>query len=527
MSDTESLQPPELNPYDVVAYPGSAFLATHPRCLAAIGILHGLEPAPVERCRVLELGCGDGANLVGMAYQLPHARFVGIDLAAAAVQRGRALAAELALDNVQLRVMDILAAATRPDRFDYIIAHGVWSWVPDHVREALLAACAALLEPSGIAFISYLAWPGNQLRDVLRQFLRRADDPAALPAVRIARARELLRALGGSLDSTDYFQQAMRRAARDLGEWPDGSLFHDLLADVNAAERVTDFAARARSHSLAFLGEAEYMAMCWRSDPMLTEARSLLAAAEARGILEKEQLLDELRCRRFRQTLLCRADRVRSSPTPARALRLAAATRLRPVGAVDLDSATIAEFRSPHDVAVRIDHPVAKAALLQLAREAPRLVPGAELLTNAREAAGRLSPDTVAADAEVLGSVLLALAGAGHAELSAWAPPFVLLAGERPRASALARLQLERGPRVTTLLHGMITVEDPLGGALLRLLDGTRSRDQLRAELERLTADGSLAVPGHPGEGTSLRERLAQGLEDSLAGLARLALIEA
>lgn len=515
------------NPYDVVDYAGGAATATHPRSLAAIGSLHGLEPAPVESARVLELGCGDGVNLIAMAYQLPAARFVGIDLAAAPIQRGRTLAAELALDHVELRVMDIVAAASQLDQFDYIIAHGVWSWVPERVREALLAACGSLLAPSGIAFVSYLALPGNQLRDVLRQFLLRADDPAAPPAARIARARELARALGGRVDSTDYFQQALRRAARELDEWPDGSLFHDLLASINAAERVSDFAVRAAGHGLAFLGEAEYKAMCWRNDPMLTEAGSLLAAAEERGILEKEQLLDELRCRRFRQTLLCRANIPRSSPTPARALRLAAATRLQPVGSVDLDSTAVAEFRSPHDVSVRIDHPVAKAALLQLSREAPRLVPGAELLAGARAAAGRLSPDTAAADAEVLGGVLLALAGAGHAELSAWAPPFALRAGDRPQASALARRQLDRGGRVTTLLHGMVAIEDSLGRALLRLLDGTRTRDQLLDELERLAADGLLEVPAAPGEARPARERLALGLEDSLTGLARVALLEA
>ena len=515
------------NPYDVVDYPGHAFPDTHPARLAAIGVLRGLEPTPVAGCRVLELGCGDGANLIPMAYQLPDARFVGIDLAAAPVERGRVLASALSLPNLELRVMDILAASTALGQFDYIIAHGVYSWVPEPVREHMLALCRLLLAPNGIAFISYLAHPGAQLRDVLRQSLLQYGSNAADPAVRIARARELARAFGGKLDSPDPFQQALRREARGLEEWADGPLYHDWLAPINAPMRITDFMAQASRHGLGFLGEAEYFAMCWRHDPLLAEARAELAAAEERDILLKEQLLDELRCRRFRQTLLCHDDVVRSAPSPDRVLRLAAASRLRPVAAPQLSDASVAEFRSPHDIAVRVDHPVAKAALVHLHRDWPRAVPGDELLAAARVASGRKGPETATADAEVLGSVLLACADAAHVELSAWRPPFVLAAGERPRASAVARAQLALGHQVTTLRHGTLSIEDPVGRALLVLLDGTRTRAQLVDELARLVGAGRLPVPAATTPADDLHGQLANGLEQSLLGLAQAPLLEA
>src|SRR5512143_3167530 len=118
MSEPQDLQSADRSAYDIVEYPGHAFLNTHPGRLAAVGVLRGLAPAPVEHCRVLELGCGDGANLVPMAYELPGATFLGIDLAASPIARAREFAVALGLGNVQLEVRDICAAAPDLGRFD-------------------------------------------------------------------------------------------------------------------------------------------------------------------------------------------------------------------------------------------------------------------------------------------------------------------------------------------------------------------------------------------------------------------------
>jgi hypothetical protein len=176
---------------------------------------------------------------------------------------------------------------------------------------------------------------------------------------------------------------------------------------------------------------------------------------------------------------------------------------------------------------VRVDHPVVKAALLRLYRNWPRAESVPALLAAARAACGRTDPATEAGDAEVLGSVLLTFAGTAHAELTAWSPPFVCSAGERPRASALARAQLAQGHNVTTLRHRQLEVQDALGVALLGLLDGTRTRVELVAELERLVVDGRLPPPPSEGATGDLRSRLADGLERSLTGLGRAALLEA
>src|SRR5512141_2176499 len=96
--------------YDAVSYPGGVFSQTHPDRLATIAALYGFPAAPPERCRVLELGCGDGGNLIPMAYVLPESTFLGLDSAGSAVARGREQIAALGLTNVTLEHVDLLDA---------------------------------------------------------------------------------------------------------------------------------------------------------------------------------------------------------------------------------------------------------------------------------------------------------------------------------------------------------------------------------------------------------------------------------
>src|SRR5262249_11327478 len=95
--------------YDQVPYKSHAFPFTHPRRLAAVArVATGIDAPPVAGCRVLELGCASGGNLLPMAAHLPEARFVGIDLSPVQIDAGIAAARALGLANIELRTMDIL-----------------------------------------------------------------------------------------------------------------------------------------------------------------------------------------------------------------------------------------------------------------------------------------------------------------------------------------------------------------------------------------------------------------------------------
>src|ERR1700722_11367903 len=148
-------------PDDETAYPTTAFRQTHPDRLATHAALFGLPFAPVAACRVLDIGCGDGANITPMAVAYPGSRFVGFDLSERAIERGREIIDALKLPNVRLETQDLATADFGAGRFDYVIAHGLYSWVPDSARGGLMASIRHHLGPHGIAFVSHNALPGG------------------------------------------------------------------------------------------------------------------------------------------------------------------------------------------------------------------------------------------------------------------------------------------------------------------------------------------------------------------------------
>jgi cyclopropane fatty-acyl-phospholipid synthase-like methyltransferase len=142
---------------DTVPYPTGSYSQTHPDRLATVATLLGLRPAPPGRCRVLEIGCGNGGNLIPMAYAMPESTFTGIDLAATPIAQGKALVEQVGLKNITLLQQDLTTYAPEREAFDYVIAHGVYAWVAPPVQDRLLAVCRAALAPQGVAFVSYNA----------------------------------------------------------------------------------------------------------------------------------------------------------------------------------------------------------------------------------------------------------------------------------------------------------------------------------------------------------------------------------
>ncbi|HET9699743.1 MAG TPA: class I SAM-dependent methyltransferase, partial [Burkholderiales bacterium] len=192
--------------YDSVDYPGHPYADTHPRALAAVGRLFGLATKYPSSCRTLEIGCGDGANLVAMAYGLPGSEFVGIDLSARAIAKAVELARSVEVANVHLLQADLMEADPRAlGAFDYVVAHGFYSWVPSPVRDRLMEVIARCPAPAGIAFVSYNAYPGFHLRQMLREMLLLHTRGAESPGQAIAGARALAQylATGGEGDGLE------------------------------------------------------------------------------------------------------------------------------------------------------------------------------------------------------------------------------------------------------------------------------------------------------------------------------------
>jgi SAM-dependent methyltransferase len=443
-----------------------------------LGQLFSVPVAPAATCRVLELGCGDGANLVPMALTLPDASFVGVDLAATAVARGEALVGDLGLTNVELHHGDIESLPAGLGTFDYVIAHGVYSWIPDAAREALLAACRRHLAPGGVAFVSFNAYPGSHLRDMVREMLGFHLQATEGLDDQLRAARALLEAVVGS-DIASPWGRALSAHAQSLLAAGEHFVFHDDLGEHHRAFYFHEFAAAAQAHGLQFFSEADFadMELADLPEPV---ARTLREAGS--DPVRLEQYMDFVRARMFRQPLLCRAEVPVDRHIGPGAVRGLAVSMLAAVDRpADLAPGVAVQFRAREGGVLETSEPLYKAALVALDDHRPAAVPFEAMLAAAREYGGGDGGDD---DRIRLAQLVLRAYVSKIVDLHAAAPPLASEAGERPVASPLARLQAARGSKlVTSLRHRTITLHDDGARRLVSLLDGSRDREALCAAM--------------------------------------------
>ena len=443
------------NTYDQVLYPSKAFQDTHPDRLATVATLHGLEP-PTHACRVLDVGCGDGSNLIPLAVSLPHGHFTGIDLAARPIEIGQATIARLGLTNIELHAADILDFPAPAAPFDYILAHGFCSWVPPFVLDAFFALCQRHLSPSGVVYTSYNTYPQGHLREATRRILRHANGD-------VAAARRYLAAVHEH--ATDpLWTSILASEIERLRHRDDDVTYHDELGPAYHCFYVADFLERAAAFGLQFLGEA-------RPAALLRPAHSREALAQPTEIAY-QQALDLTTFQGFRRTLLCRDHLPVERDRFARHLpKLRLASPLRFAGPADGGGQLFRNERGAGQVA--LNHPTLLTMLHRLEQIWPQAHPLAALLP--------ADPDPV------LTEQLLTLAAASLLHLRHFDLPVANQPGPHPLASPLARLQAAAGPLLTTLLHTQVQFEQASAREFLQQLDGTRPADSLGVSEEILT----------------------------------------
>ena len=439
-----------MTPYDHLAYTGKTYLQTHPSRMAAVARLFGLAAPEPDRARVLEIGCGDGVNLIAMAAGLPGAAFVGIDLAPSAIESGRRLALGAGLRNVSLQVMDLADTAALEGEFDFIVAHGVYSWVPAPVRGRLLPLCRSRLRPGGLALITYACYPGGHLEELLRRPMQIHAAGGATPSVRVERGREFALVLARHAASA-RLKALLEEQCDSLRAASDAQVFHDHLAECYAPLYFSEFAAQARSAGLEYVAEADPAALSTRD--LEPEALAAVTRFSQGDRLAREQYLDLLRFRRFRQSLLTN-------------LGAAVLDRPDPRAVADL---WVGAPAVPNPVTTT--NPVLRSALDRVLDSAPAFLPYRSL-----------SPDNAADDA-ALRATFVEMFFSGAIELRATPPSLEPGVTERPRATALARAQAAAGASVSSLLHYEVALETQFARTLLTMLTGRRTRREIGDEL--------------------------------------------
>lgn len=533
--------PTPLTSYDEVPYPNISHRESQPDRLATLATLFGMDPAPIERCRVLELGCASGGNLIPIALTLPESHFVGLDYAARQIESGQALVKQLGLQNVELHHLSILDIEPEFGKFDYIIAHGVYSWVPPEVQEKILAICRHNLAPNGVAFVSYNTYPGWHMLEMAREMMLYHTREMEEPHARAQAAREMISfvAEGAPPQQQGYASFLKTYAAlrkQQQGEEQDDArsfLIHDDLSEHNSPLYFHQFAQRLEAHDLQYLAEAEFAVMLPFNFPAEVAQR---LGEFASSQIEMEQYMDFLYNRSFRKTLICHREvelNRNVQATPEALAPFVIASQARPASETpDIQGRTVEQFRIQEGAALTSDHPVTKAAMCHLQAIAPQGIRFDTLLAEASaQVYGTAGPSPAQAreDAQLLATSLLR--GFSYhtslVELHCYLPAFVTEASERPLASPYARLQGQERTIVTNLRHERVTL-DPFTRHLLPLLDGNHTREQLLAEFMARARNEEVAFTyqGQPIHEENKRQEIAsQQLEISLRFLAEAALL--
>ncbi|MGB7068622.1 MAG: class I SAM-dependent methyltransferase [Pyrinomonadaceae bacterium] len=479
MAETEAFA------YDRVLYPNYLHPQTHPDRLAAVAKVNGMEPADVEHCRVLELGCGTGVGLMSFAFGLPDSEFIGVDLSARQIDFGNSVLEEVGISNLVLRHGDIMEL-NRGDlgQFDFVIAHGLYAWTPPAVRDRILWLSRDILTPQGVAFVSYNTMPGGRFRQVVRDLMMFHARGFEDPNEKVRQSIGIVKFMSESALPDKIHKKVLEAELEALLERNVEGVFHDDLAEFFEPVYFRDFVEHASRHGLQYLDEAENFKASELSYP-----NDVLETIEglAENRIDREQYLDFLNCRRFRQTLLCHVDaKLDRDPDASIINAFRVASHLTPASAnPELVSRSAEKFIGTKSDKIETDHPLTKAALYHICSIWPRSAGFAELVAEAKRLLTIASNEFISSDDDekILAEGLLRLFGTGLIHLHLYEPAFSADVSEFPEVSRLARWQAAAGEKLSTLRNESIKIDDAIGRELIKLLDGTRDRERLCSDL--------------------------------------------
>ena len=457
--------------YDVVAYPHRPFSQMHPDRLAVMGRLFGMQPASPEKCRVLELGCGSGGHLIPLADHFPASEFCGVDLAPTAIELGAQRIATLGLKNIRLDAMDLLDFPEDAGQFDFIVAHGLLSWVPEPVRAKIFEICQRHLTPQGVAYISYNAYPGCYVRQMWRDMMLFHTTQFTRPEDKIQQAKGVLHLVANGTVREDAGHLLAKEEFAQKIAGPDTAIFHDDLAPVWQPFYFHEFAAIAAGHGMQYLSEASYSDM--QPTGLNPQAEQALDAVAKAGVALYEQYLDFFKMRRFRQTLLCRSDVALHRPVDAACVEqfhFSGSLQVVPNEDANAPEGAVAFRNGINKVTVTTTNPVTVAVLSAITEAWPCSLTFDELAASA--------------DRTQVRELLLAFFASQFLNIHSVPRRLANRVSEKPEAWRVSRLEASLDMVVPHFHHGLIELEDQPVRKLITLLDGTRTHAELESIMQ-------------------------------------------
>lgn len=301
--------------YSELGYKSMPFPYTTPATLEAYAALVGVSAPNPKNARVLELGATYGGNIISQALFNPDATFVGIELSQEQVEKGNEVIANAGLTNVSLIQSDIASIGSEIGAFDYIIAHGVYSWVDDGVKEALLRLINEHLAEDGIAYISYNTYPGWHTMDEVRQLMMfsNRDKTQFNHKEKVLHGKTIGSIVGSQILKYDNLKERNSKflgALRSVMQKDEYYVGHDHLEPNNDPVYFYQFNDHLGAHNLAYLCDADLTLSMVRSfDADIADTLDKLALNDH---VAQEQYLDFMLDTTFRKSIICKAKHAES-----------------------------------------------------------------------------------------------------------------------------------------------------------------------------------------------------------------------
>lgn len=490
--------------YDEIPYASLVYADTHPSRLATLAALFGLTPPAIKTCRLLEFGCGDGTNLIAIAQTLPQAQCWGIDASIKQIQAGQTQANTLALSNVKLTALNLSEVDESLGIFDYIIAHGVYSWIAPALQDTLLKLCQRHLAPHGIVYISYNVYPGWHMENVVRDLMKYHTQqlPTVPFAVNMQQAKGIvqfiahLRQQGNT--AFDLFLQEKMQLFKIAD---DNYLYHDFLEAENHPVYFHQFIQHVTQYQLAYVTDIEFRHYLLLNFP--TQVIEALEELFQGDYFTREQYLDFFYNRTLRRSLLCHQ-------TVAIQRELQWET---------VPQCYIAATPTRADEAIAIQTPLTKIAWNYLATHYPHSPHFEELFQQTYQQLPQAEPN-LATLREQLAQELLQLYCLEAIELHLEPPAFATTLTTFPTASPLARHMLSQGQQPVINLRCEFIHLDEIAAALLPHLNGQKDKSVLVIILKNLVKQRKIKQ-------LSPKEDIKLVLEETLSQLRQNALLVA
>ena len=301
--------------YSELGYKSMPFPYTTPATLEAYGALVGVSAPNPKTARVLELGATYGGNIISQALFNPDATFVGIELSQEQVEKGNEVIANAGLTNVSLVQSDIASIGSEIGTFDYIIAHGVYSWVDDGVKDALLRLIDEHLAEDGIAYISYNTYPGWHTMEEVRQLMMFSNRDKAQfnHKEKVLHGKTIGSIVGSQILKYDNLKERNSKflgALRSVMQKDEYYVGHDHLEPNNDPVYFYQFNDHLGAHNLAYLCDADLTLSMVRSfDADIADTLDKLALNDH---VAQEQYLDFILDTTFRKSIICKAKHAES-----------------------------------------------------------------------------------------------------------------------------------------------------------------------------------------------------------------------